>query len=316
MNFRRARLEIERPKTSVLFDRSSQKAFRPGNESGSTMGLLGKLFGGSSGEERKADNTALLRAIQSVASADSPQNRDRLYRLLLDCTLLIPVREIPDSLRRGSRSPGSLGDISLQHLRDRQHMPVTPAFTDEAALRNWDPNTPFLGIRAREYFRMVKATEIGAILVNPFDPIRKMLRPGGRIARFEFEALAEGIVPGPLDSSGALHMTLSEGRTARVGPPAKSLPGNLVDAMVAAARRTTEIRQLYLFDMALDSGDAHAVIGVDLAGPLEPSGLQPVLKRLADAVHPLLAGRSYLDFMVLSDSLGEEIRKIGTRLLG
>jgi len=279
------------------------------------MGFLGKLFGGRRGDEGKADNPALLRAIQNVASADSPQNRDKLYRLLLDSVLFIPVREVPDVLRHGTGDTGRPCDISLQQLRDKQQKPVTPAFTDEAALRNWDPNTPFLGIRAREYFRMVKSTEISAILINPFDPIRKMLRPGGRIARFEFEALAEGLVPGRLDPSGAVHMAFAEGKTAHIGPPAKPLPANIFRAVVAAARQTDEIKELYLFDLASDSGEAHAAIGIDLQRRLEGAGLQQVLKGLAEAVHPLLAGRSYLDFMVLTDSLGEEIRKIGMKLL-
>jgi SseB protein N-terminal domain/SseB protein C-terminal domain len=279
------------------------------------MGLLGKLFGGRSSEEGKADNAALLRAIQNVASADSPQNRDKLYRLLLDCVLFIPVREIPEVLRHGSDNAAHPCDIALQQLRDKQQKTVTPAFTDEGALRNWDPNTPFLGIRAREYFRMVKSTEISAILINPFDPIRKMLRPGGRIARFEFDALAEGLVPGRLDSSGGLQMTIAEGKTAHVGPPAKPLPGNILEAVVTAGRKAAEIKELYLFDMASESGETHAVIGIDLYAPLEDAGLRQVLKGLAAAVHPLLVDRNYLDFMLLSDSLGEEIKKIATKLL-
>jgi len=279
------------------------------------MGLLGRLFGGRSGAGWDADNAALLRAIQNVASADSPQNRDKLYRLLLDCVLFIPVREIPEGLRKGAGSGGPC-DIALQQLRDKQQKPVTPAFTDEQALRNWDPNTPFLGIRAREYFRMVRGTEVSAILINPFDPIRKMLRPGGRISRFEFEALAEGMLPGRFDPRGVLHMTLAEGKTAHLSPPAKSLPGNVLEAMVTAARSTGEIRELYHFDMASESGDAHAVIGIDLDRPLETAGLERVLKRLADAVHPLLAGRTYLDFMVLHDPFGDRIRSVGRKLLG
>lgn len=279
------------------------------------MGLLGKLFGGGSGEG-KEDNAPLLRAIQNVASTDSPQNRDKLYRLLLDCVLFVPVREIPETLRQAANHAGLPCDIALQQLRDKEQRAVTPAFTDAPALRNWDPNTPFLGIRAREYFRMVKSTEISAILINPFDPIRKMLRPGGRIARFEFEALAEGLVPGRLDPSGGLHMTFAEGKTAHIQTPAKPLPGNILEALVASGRKTTEIKELYLFEMGADASDARSVIGIDLARQIDDAGLRQVLRTLAEAVHPLLAGRNFLDFMVLRHPLDEEVKKIGTRLLG
>jgi SseB protein N-terminal domain/SseB protein C-terminal domain len=281
------------------------------------MWLLGKLFGHRKPSgEWKTDNKALLRAIQNVASADSLQNREKLYRLLLDCVLFVPVREVPEELRHGGAAVGRPCNISLQQLRDKQQNAVTPAFTDEEALRNWDPNTPFLGIRAREYFRMVRGTEISAILINPFDPIRKMLRPGGRLARFEFEALAEGILPGRPDASGAMHMTLAEGKTAQIGPPATQLPPNILDALVATGRRAAEIKELYLFDMASESGDGHAVIGIDLTRRLDAAEMQQVLKGLAEAVHPLLLGRKYLDFMVLNNALGDDIRKVGRRLLG
>jgi hypothetical protein len=273
------------------------------------MGLFRNLFRG------KCDNAALLRAIESVGAADNPQNWTKLYRLLLDCVLYIPVREIPRGLSTGAETAHPV-DISLLQLTDNQQKPVTPAFTDEDALRNWDPNTPFLGIKSREYFRMVKGTEVSAIVINPFDPIRKMLRPGGRITRFEFEALSEGILPGRLDSSGALHTTFAEGKTTHIGPPAKQLPANIFNALVATGRTAAEIKELYLFDMASESGAAHAVIGIDLNRRLESAEVQQVLKSLAEAVHPLLLGRDYLDFMVLSDALGEEIRKIGRRLLG
>lgn len=281
------------------------------------MGFIEKFFGRrTSSGEWKTDNKALLRAIQNVGSADSPQNRDKLYRLLLDCLLFVPVREIPEELRPGTAAGGRPCNISLQQLRDKQQNAVTPAFTDEEALRNWDPNTPFLGLRAREYFRMVKGTEISAILINPFDPIRKMLRPGGRLARFEFEALSEGILPGRLEASGAMHMTFAEAKTAQIGPPATQLPANILDALVATGRRAAEIKELYLFDMASESGGGHVVIGIDLTRRLDAAEMQKVLKGLAEAVHPMLLGRKYLDFMVLNNALGDDIRRVGQRLLG
>ncbi len=272
------------------------------------MGLFRNLFG------RKSDNAALLRAIESVAASDNPQNWTKLYRLLLDCVLFIPVREIPRGLSSGAETAHPV-DISLLQLKDNQQKPVTPAFTDEDALRNWDPNTPFLGIKSREYFRMVKGTEISAIVINPFDPIRKMLRPGGRITRFEFEVLAEGVVPDRLDASGAVHMTFAEGKPVLIGVPANPPSRQILEAVTAAARSMPEIRELYFFQMSTAEGESHTVVGIEWDRRPEEARVKKILETLGRSVHPLLTGRNYLDFMVLEGSLGDAIRKCGRKLL-
>lgn len=272
------------------------------------MGLFRSLFGG------KADNAALLRAIQGVASADNPQNWAKLYRSLLDCVLFIPVREIPAGLGAGNHVLARPLDIALLQLTDHQQKAVTPAFTDEDALRNWDPNTPFLGIKSRQFFRMVKGTEISAIVINPFDPIRKMLRPGGRLTRFEFEALAEGIVPGRPDA-GAVHMTFAEGKPVLIGEPANPPSTEILEALTTSARSTPEIKELYLFQMSAAEGDSHTVIGIDCSRRPEEPRVKKILETLAAAVYPLLTGRNYMDFMVLDGSLGDAVRQCGKKLL-
>ncbi|HEY6305522.1 MAG TPA: enhanced serine sensitivity protein SseB C-terminal domain-containing protein [Candidatus Angelobacter sp.] len=273
------------------------------------MGLFRNLFGG------KSDNAALLRAIQSVAAADNPQNSMKLYRSLLDCVLFIPVREIPGGLGAGRHNLDHPLDITLLELTDKLQQPVTPAFTDEDALRNWDPNTPFVGIKSRQYFRMVKGTEISAIVINPFDPIRKMLRPGGRITRFEFEALAEGMVPGRPDADGAIHMTFAEGKPVLIGQPVNPPSSQILEAVTAAGRSTPEIQQLYLFQMSPEGGEPRTVIGIDWKQQPEEPRVKSILAIMAQAVHPLLSGRNTLDIMVLRNSLGDAIKQRGRKLL-
>jgi hypothetical protein len=274
------------------------------------MGLFRNLLGG------KSDNTRLLRAIQSVASRDRPQNWAKLYRSLLDCVLFIPVREIPEGLDSRTHNLTRPLDMSLLQLTDHQQRAVTPAFTDEAALRNWDPNTPFVGIKSRQYFRMVRGTEISAIVINPFDPIRKMLRPGGRLTRFEFEALAEGIIPGRPDRAGAVHMTFAQGKPVLIGQPADPPSAEILEAVTATGRSAPEIKELYLFQMSAAEGESHTVVGIDWDYHPEEPRVRKILDALARAVHPLLTGGNYLDFMVVDGSLGEAIRKCGKRLLG
>jgi hypothetical protein len=263
----------------------------------------------------RSKNAALLRAIENVASSDNPQNRTNLYRALLDSVLLVPVPEIPGGLAEGTHTLPHPVQIALLQLTDSQQRQVTPAFTDEEALRNWDPNTPFVGLKADLYFRLVKGMEISAILINPFDPVRKMLRPGGRIMRFEFEALADGILPGRPDASGATFMTFVKGQSVLIGEPATPPSPQILEALSAAGRSAPEIRQLYLFQMSTEEGDSRAVIGIDWRREPEDSRARTILDALAQAVHPFLAGRNFLDFMVVKDSLGEAIRQRGKKLM-
>src|SRR5438874_7020483 len=161
------------------------------------MKLLKKLFGRQS-EEEPVDNTRLLRAMHELAIRDSNGTRKKLYELFLDCQFYIPVPELPDRLRQPDPAQKQVSEplrIGLRGFLDRDGGKTTPAFTDLEALQNWDPNTPYLIIRSKPYFQMVRGTEFEQIAINPFDPIRKMLRPGGFITRREFEALAEGWVP-------------------------------------------------------------------------------------------------------------------------
>ena len=72
------------------------------------------------------------------------------------------------------------------------------AFTDEEALRNWNKTIPWIALQGTAFFQAVDSTEAEEIVINPYEPENpnsKMIRPGGRVTRWEFEALAEGRIP-------------------------------------------------------------------------------------------------------------------------
>jgi hypothetical protein len=98
-----------------------------------------------------------------------------------------------------SASIENQGDVYVQlhFITDKQGRKLTPAFTDIEALRNWDPNTPVLTAFARGFFEVISKyyPDIQGVVINPFDPIRKMIRPMGAITLGEFEVLARGGVP-------------------------------------------------------------------------------------------------------------------------
>ena len=86
--------------------------------------------------------------------------------------------------------------FSLEH--DSAGQLVAVAFTDEEALRNWNKSIPWIALQGTAFFQAVLGTQAEEIVINPFepeDPASKMIRPGGRVTRWEFEALAQGLIP-------------------------------------------------------------------------------------------------------------------------
>jgi len=138
--------------------------------------------------------------MHDIAINENPENRKKVYEALLGSMLLVPVAEIPadlSGLGPGLHTATSKTQIQLRRITDGNQIQLTAAFTDLEALRNWEPNTPYLGLNAPDLFRLVMGTDIQEVAINPFDRSRKMIRPGGRVTRAELERLirAAGRMP-------------------------------------------------------------------------------------------------------------------------
>ncbi len=143
------------------------------------------------------ENSPLPAAMLAVARADTSANRHMLYQALLKTWFMVPMREMP------AAAPGfhdvdenTAAKFSLEH--DGDGNPVLPVFTDEEALRNWNPDIAWIAMQGPGFFRVVAGTAAADIVINPFEPenpASKMIRPGGRVTRWEFELLAQGLDP-------------------------------------------------------------------------------------------------------------------------
>jgi hypothetical protein len=138
------------------------------------MGILGSLFGKKKGDSPDEGNAALAQAMHAVAMNDNADTRKKLYQELLASMFLIPVPELPKGLGPGTQKIETGMELPLYSPVDSDQVRSTVAFTDLGALRNWDPNTPYLGLKAIDFFRFLLGTDIQDIQINPFDPIRKM----------------------------------------------------------------------------------------------------------------------------------------------
>src|SRR6266849_7113623 len=122
------------------------------------MKLINRIFRGKGQPDDRSSsaNPKLIAAIEAVAKNDGTDTRHRLYSALLDATLLVPTPELPDSWRApGDHIADGKTGFKIAAIKMHDGTQITPVFTDEAALRNWDPNTPWVEIKARDYFPLV-----------------------------------------------------------------------------------------------------------------------------------------------------------------
>ncbi len=273
------------------------------------MQFLKSLFGKKSANVVEDGNPALVHAMEAVAANDNPGNRKKLYDALLNAMLLIPVPEIPAglSLEAGIQTIKEGVEIKMVGLHDVKGVRITPAFTDVEALRNWDPNTPYIGLRSTDLFRLLLDKEAQDILINPFDPIRKMIRAGGRVTRREIELLAQGVAP---TNTGNQQLQFKQDEKVLIGLPANPPSAAVQESLRNKASEHAEVADVYFFQMVRGSSPS-TVIGVGLGQNVSEDRKQQIMQSLGSAIRGQLPPGQFLDFMFLQGGFGDHIRKIG-----
>ena len=258
-------------------------------------------------------NPSLVKAMHELALSDNLDNRKRLYEAFLGSMLWVPVPEVPKGLGPGLQT--TRGDIKLQltGMLDRNNVRVTTVFTDAEALRNWDPNTPYLALKAQDLFRFAMGTDIQAIVINPFDPIRKMIRPGGRITRAEIDLLAKGLVPSRVGPRSTQFQFKANEKVA-IGLPATP-PSSVVETLLCAcAAALPEVSELFLFQMTTQAGTSHTVIGIGLNAVVAPLRGDKIVDRMGTSIQRELGLGQSLDFTFLRGSMADQVRKLGKQI--
>src|SRR5579864_1503176 len=211
----------------------------PGPPSGETT--QPKISSPAAYDQPDFANGPLPAAMLAVAHEDSQQNRRTLYQSMLESWFVVPVREAAPEKQGFSAVPLNVADsFSLEH--DPAGLLVAVAFTDEEALRNWNKTIPWIALQGTAFFRAVASTEAEEIVINPYeldDPGSKMIRPGGRVTRWELEELAQGAIPQTPAADGAETQTASQ--SVLVTMPTQTPAAEVFDAMSAAARKFTDV---------------------------------------------------------------------------
>lgn len=275
------------------------------------MKLLQKILGTKKRFAYEGPNAELVHAMHEMALSDNEETRKRLYQALLASTLTIPTPELPEAFRTpGIEQAGDNTRVDIVVLHNKDGQKVTTAFTDIEALRAWDPNTPSISLKSQALFQMVMGSDIQQVMINPFDPIRRMIRPGGFVTRVEMDLLVKSLVPTRLGRRG-VEFQLRPDQELFIGVPASRPSPEVEEGLRIVAVESPEIAGLYLFQMATSEGTSQKVIGIqiDKLVPREHEG--KLAAKLGEAIQPRLEEGQSLDFLILRGKFGEDVRSRG-----
>jgi hypothetical protein len=271
-------------------------------------------------DQPKFDNSALLAAMLAVAHHDTPENRRILYESMLNTCFLVPTRDAaPPGMPgfHGMKEDPSQS-FSLEH--DPAGMVVLPAFTDEEALRNWNKTILWIALQGAAFFQAVVATETENIVINPYeieDPASKMIRPGGRVTRWEFELLAQGRLPQPdLEGEDTEAEEAQAGREdsqpVLLSTPLVMPSKELFDALIAAAKNMPVVQAMYFSQVTNAHGESRRSVAVEFASGTSDEMVARTCKALRKRAHQASASKS-LDFLATSTDLGRAITTTGQK---
>lgn len=247
-------------------------------------------------------------AMLAVAHDDTPQNRRTLYQSMLQTWFVAPTKEAVPDQPGFSTVPANIADsLSLEH--DSSSQPVAVAFTDEEALRNWNKTIPWIALQGTAFFQAVASTEAEEIVINPYDvdnPASKMIRPAGRVRRWEFEELAEGRIPKEDSNEQAV-----ESQSVLVTMPKRMPTSDMFNAISQIAASYPEIVAMYFGQVIYPDGEPHWTIAVEFAAEPSDKELHPMMTALVEAAQSVFPKRVAADLLLASTALGESVKTLG-----
>src|ERR1051326_8055763 len=261
-------------------------------------------------EEPDFANSPLPAAMLAVANEDSPQNRQALYQSMLEAWFIVPTREAPPETPGFHSTPKNIADsFSLEH--DSEGQLVAVAFTDEEALRNWQENIPWIALQGTAFFQAVANTEAEEIVINPYEPANpesKMIRPGGRMKRWEFESLAEGKIPEKGSTEEAV-----ESQSVLVTMPKQMPAPEVIDAMAVTASKFADIVAMYFAQVTYPDGEPHWTIAVEFSAGTSVKQVKHAMAALVKTGRDVFPKSVTADLVLASAALGQSIKTTGKK---
>lgn len=212
-------------------------------------------------------NRELLEALSQVALDDDPVKRRRVYAELLKARLLVLTPQGEGELAVSETGTPKELAVELFTLQAEDGRGGLPVFTDEDALRRWDPPEGLVSLLldGPTVCQLALQSAIDAVVINPGGPA------GGELGPPELEALARGEVP---ESGMPPTAVVRAGTKVAFGPPEGPPPARFVDRLRDVAPAHPEITACYLYTMGLGEETPRLTLGLALADELEVGEIQ------------------------------------------
>jgi hypothetical protein len=249
----------------------------------------------------------------AVAHDDTPQNRRLLYESMFKTWFLVPTREEPQE-KPGFHDiqPDTATSFSLEH--DSNGLVVAVAFTDEEALRNWNKSIPWVALQGTGFFQAVASTQAEEIVINPYEPENpesRMIRPGGRVKRWELESLAQGVVPQPPDDEAKAQDAASQ--SVMVSMPRHMPSAEMFSQLSRAAAAFPQVVAMFFAQISHPTGKSHWAVAVQFAAGVSQEQVDPAMAAVAGEVRRVLPRKQHTELMPASDPLGEAVVALGEK---
>jgi len=258
------------------------------------------------------ENSPLPAAMLAVAHGDSPETRHVLYESMLKTWFLVPTREpVTDAPGFHDVQENTASTFSLEH--DPEGLLVAVAFTDEEALRNWNKTIPWVALQGTGFFQAVASTEAEEIVINPYEldnPASKMIRPGGRVKRWELEELAQGNLPEVQADAQAGTQTA---QSVLVTMPTQMPAADVFDSLGATARKFTDVVALYFAQVIYPDGEPRWTVAVEFASATSPKHVERAMAALTKAARHVFPRTVEADLLLASTALGQSITTTGKK---
>ncbi|GAC1645306.1 MAG: hypothetical protein NVS9B15_02840 [Acidobacteriaceae bacterium] len=240
-------------------------------------------------------NELLVQAMLKVAQNDTRETRVGLYEAFLQGFFWMPIAAPPEGVEAGQQVDGG-AQVQVPGLQDQEGNKLLAVFTDGEALGAFIPNSPYLAVPTRDFFRMAAGTDIQYVAVNPWPPNGEPVRPGGRLMRFEVEALARGEMPGLPPQAG--HGEVPAGQQVAVSKADSPLSQSAVEELRKAAQYEP-IRKIYYLQVQMAPNPAAKTLAFELTHTPPQSVVKDMFEALANRLRPYLEGFDALQFITV-----------------
>jgi hypothetical protein len=232
---------------------------------------------------------------------------------MLQTWFLVPTREpVTDAPGFHDTQEGTAAMFSLEH--DSAGLLVAVAFTDEEALRNWHKTIPWVALQGTGFFQAVASTEAEEIVINPYEldnPASKMIRPGGRVKRWEFEELAEGNLPQTSTDEGAEMQAAAQ--NVLVTMPTQMPAAEVFDALGAMASKFTYVVALYFAQIMYPDGEPHWTVAVEFDPGSSVKRDKAAMAALVKEARRVFPRTVTSDLVPASTALGQSVKTTGKK---